>query len=270
MKLDEPIPQENSLPPIPFWLSLLIPMLLGCSSSIQELALPEVSHGRVDQRTFHDAVPQSPVQSFFEFSIDPHTLTVELTPLRHLADHCDTKGRPVAIDVTDAFASATFGCPNCIQIVGIAIGPTAESVELTFELSHPFPAADPGQPISNANRNDLFLNNVRLFLMTDGTATAFGVDRRRFDHYWWHFSDRPSRGFPDYRMQFVPSPPDVAADTFPFVVFETGDNFANPTGNFSSVNGWTENLENPSGFNVLGQGQSAQTTMGLDLSLGPR
>ncbi|MEO7992827.1 MAG: hypothetical protein ABI743_00380 [bacterium] len=187
----------------------------------------------------------------YDLAIDAATGEVQLTATRSGAALADA----YLLDLTSAFTTSQFGCPDCLQATGVDRSTVGADtiVAVTFNVRHPFPT-----PLATG-RKDLHINNVRLAILAAGSESFYG-----------DVNDAPVAG--DVSLVpnadgYVSLPPGfisasgVSNTLFPFVVFQTGDNLNTPTGNFSAANGWTDNILTPTGYNVFPMGGNADTTV---------
>lgn len=255
------------------WLATALTLAaLGCSGA----SAPVQPVNPLPQGTSPNA-PAAAVQAlaFYHVALDPAALTatVEQRPYRQAA----------ATDDLYQLSIDRFLGPDSFQVRRIQT--TGTTLDITYRLSHPFPAPEnPGGPPNGfSNRADLGIAGMTLFLLDVPGATG---------NVW--FSDviantgliTNADGY--FRPNdLLPSLPGVnVANTFPYLTFvdERGNgnrvdrpNGGDPTGNYGA-DGWTSAELGGAfgtgwtGYGVLHQGQSAESKVSLKLSqlgLGP-
>lgn len=155
------------------------------------------------------------------------------------------------VDVTAAF-SRTF-CRDCVRIERISRDGDGRPV-LTIAARHPFALGDPGQPPTAQNRRDLFLFNLRGIVAgskNDITVGGMTLPSRLLKDADGFFPHAELFGGP-------------ANTAYPYMVFNVDENLSG-TGNFDPSQGNFFDMDNPSGFNVLGQGQTGRADFTLDV-----
>jgi len=177
-----------------------------------------------------------------------------LTPARELAA---TPGiGSFDVDITDAL-TRTF-CRDCVTLKSIELDGNDRPV-ITIGIRHPFELGDPGNPITAQNRRDLFLFNVKGILRTsENSELVNGVtypDDVLISPDGYYFNQGLFDGG-------IPT-----QEAFPYMVFGV-DEFLTGTGNFNATTGQWDAMDAPTGFNVLGQGQSATAAYTFDVGSG--
>ncbi|MEO7993851.1 MAG: hypothetical protein ABI743_05590 [bacterium] len=235
-------------------LSLALMLILGCGHATSPVAAPNLPAEVAPVA----APPAGAAQlGVWDFAFDPVTGSLEMTPWRspQLAI-----GDNLASDLTEAFTSGLLGCGDCFRASNITVirGTLQDRVYLEFSVRHPFPA-----PTSPGMRADLHITNVRVALEIAGTRSFFGDLPGQPA-----VSTRPAL-WDEHDLYEAPGmvPVDGAIDLMGTSLFTTTD-VSNPTGNFSPTTGWQGQLDGPTGYNVLRQGASAVTSIGLRLAAG--
>ncbi|HYE77661.1 MAG TPA: hypothetical protein VEI97_06720, partial [bacterium] len=207
--------------------------------------------------------PQVPLPVLASQAVDHGMLPVGRYQVVVRGDRAEVTGARLAqapigqlfnVDVSDAFTH-TF-CNTCLETVGVRRN--GEFLDLTMQVRHPFDLANDALPPSASNRRDLWINNVKGILLTDGDQSYFGgavtLDPRTL-------------GNPDGFTSLLMQPTGFQANAFPYKVF--GAEGANLTrGNFDASVGWDLHRDDPTGFNVLANGQTGQATYRLRIQPG--
>lgn len=233
---------------------------LGCSGSSAtspadapsgSAAPPQIAPS-VDTMVSGDLRAGIATMGLYDYRLDTKSGEFTLTPGRAVA----AVGDAFALDLTSAFTTNAFGCANCLEITGIERA--GGDIGVSFRAKHPF-----GDTLTSG-RADLHVNNVRLVLLEQGSEPFFGQGQAPVEGRVDLVVN--ANGYTALPSTFVTPPAGLTSTLFPFVVFETGDNFATPTGNFSATTGWGGVLNVPTGYNVLAQGASAETTVSFNLA----
>lgn len=149
---------------------------------------------------------------------------------------------------------------SSLVLTNSAAGPDA-TTDYTFRFTHPFAMpADLNRPQTATKRVDLFINDVNIVLAISGADTFFAGAIKT------NIQAMPNAS--GYRMtgpMFNAAAIGVGGGTnvFPYRLF-TRASTTSPAGNFDATNGWLgSELLNPSGYDVIAQGQNAITTLRL-------
>lgn len=176
-----------------------------------------------------------------------------LTPAREVAA---TPGvGSFDVDITDAL-TRTF-CRDCVELKSIELDGNDRPV-ITVGIRHPFELGDPGNPITAQNRRDLFLFNVKGIILSDSNPASVNS------------VSLPTKVLNDpdgYYFNEGLFPTSTSMDAFPYMVFGVNESLVG-TGNFNATTGQFDAMDAPSGFNVLGQGQSAVAAFTFDVDAG--
>jgi len=188
------------------------------------------------------------------WTLDIAGTNATLTPARDLAA---TPGiGSFDVDITDALTRTL--CRDCVELKRIELDGNDRPV-ITIAIRHPFELGDPGNPITAQNRRDLFLFNVK------------GIIRASNDSEIVNGITLPTKvlndpdGYYFNEGLFADSP--LAQDAYPYLVFGV-DQFLTGTGNFNATTGQFDAMDAPTGFNVIGQGQSATAAFTFDVDTG--
>ena len=150
--------------------------ILGCSKSGNPLtptnAPVEISsYGSLPvgvSDTSPDGTPSGGMGALglFQLRIDPSTANAEMNSLRSsaLTDVLET------VDISNFLKLAP--CSNCVKIKSVALDSNGNIV-VSIGIKHPFPAGDPGKPITGRNRADLHVFNIEGIVISDLPGTAF-------------------------------------------------------------------------------------------------
>lgn len=163
-------------------------------------------------------------------------------------------GQHFNVDLTAAFTE-TF-CRDCLQVTGFEKIGTGVRVKL--QIRHPFPLADDEAPVSAMNRRDLWLSTVKGIVLLDGTSSWLDG----------HVTLNPNRlSNADGYTSLLEAPAGFTATAFPYKLF--GATPANlGIGSFDGTVGWSLNYDDPSGYLVLGNNQTATASYDIRLSPG--
>lgn len=232
-------------------------LIIGCQSG-SPTQPAQGSVNQVEAATYTPAASLLGVNSF-EGTLGAYSLTInglqaDLTPARSMAAVPGVGSYDV--DITDAL-TRTF-CQDCVKLEGIRVDGNGRPV-VTVRARHPFALGDPGLPITAQNRRDLFLFNVKGIVAADsGPLSIAGIDLP--GGILWE---------PDgyYLNEDLFTGTGVAQDIYPFMVFGVDEGVVG-TGNFNSTTGRFDAMDAPSGFNVLGQGQSGIAEFTFDIGPG--
>ncbi|HYE79074.1 MAG TPA: PKD domain-containing protein, partial [bacterium] len=180
--------------------------------------------------------------------------TAEVTPVRSAAA---TPGvGTFDVDVTDAFMRSF--CGGCVAVESVSINGNGRPV-VTVAATHPFELGDPALPPSAQNRRDLFIFNVRGVLAAEADPeTIAGVTVSE------DLLEDPDGYYPHQGLFPTGT---LTADAFPYMVFGV-DPPGTGTGNFDNATGQWTDMANPTGFNVLGQGETGTAQFTLDIDPG--
>lgn len=163
-------------------------------------------------------------------------------------------GQHFNVDLTAAFTE-TF-CRDCLQVTGFE--KIATGVRVKLQIRHPFPLGDDEAPVSAMNRRDLWLSTVKGIVLLDGTSSWLDGDVTLN-------ADRLSNA--DGYTRLLEAPAGFTATAFPYKLF--GATPANlGIGNFDGTVGWSLNYDDPSGYLVLGNDQTATASYDIRLSPG--
>lgn len=164
-----------------------------------------------------------------------------------------------------ALSIRPYMVPTSLTLTGSAAGPDS-TTDYGFRFTHPFAMpADLQRPHSATKRVDLFINDVNIVLAISGADTFFAGAIKT------NIQAMPNAS--GYRMTgplFNAAAIGVGGGTnvFPYRLL-TRASTSSPAGNFDASNGWRDaELLNPSGYDVIGQGQSATTTLRINNGIG--
>ncbi|MEO7995394.1 MAG: hypothetical protein ABI743_13435, partial [bacterium] len=154
-----------------------------------------------------------------------------------------TVGQHFNVDLSDALTD-TF-CHDCLQVTEVQRKPLG--LQLTLEVRHPFKLADDLAPPTALNRRDLWISTVKGILLADNSKPYFGgevdLDPDRLLN---------ADGF----TGVFQVPTGAESEAFPYRVFgASGANLT--TGNFDGSLGWSLNPNDPAGYLVLANDQTA-------------
>ncbi|HYE76774.1 MAG TPA: hypothetical protein VEI97_02200 [bacterium] len=153
--------------------------------------------------------------------------------------------------------------PAHLQLLGSAAGP-AGTTDYTFRFTHPFdlpPDLEP--PATAAKRLDLFIFDVNLAAVAEGTDRFFG------GAVTLNAGAMPNcTGLRSLSPLLDPATfGAVQATVFPYRLL-SNYSAANPRGNYNPVNAWGDHwLDPPSGYDVIPHGGQATATVRLSNSL---
>jgi len=236
-----------------FALSLLLASatMIGCQGGHHDPIAPETSASRVDSvpvgAVLSDgAGMMNGVLGLWSLDQDPKTQEAFLSPIRYGSDQGDLF----------ALSIRPFLKADSLQLTGVEPGPGGTNYNIRFK--HPFPMpADLDRPATAAKRADLFLFDVELLVLADGTDSFFAdtvttnLDIiRNADGYrrLGPMLDASTFGIDN-------------ADTFPYRVL-SNYNAADPNGNYSIVSGWNAStLLTATGYDVVPQGATIDSTL---------
>jgi PKD repeat protein len=164
----------------------------------------------------------------FNLTIDPQTVSAELTPLRDasLTDVLEV------VDITNFLTLAP--CVNCAKLNSISQD-TEGHLVLNIGIKHPFPAGDPLKPITGRNRGDLHVFNVEGQIISSTGSVSFpGLNKSIAD-----FTLVNADGYSSYLDSVLDNIYPTDATLHPYILHfddysEGNFNAANPMG-FESV-----------------------------------
>jgi|GEM_PF-5223372 len=227
------------------WLAAL--SMLACAQSHRSPTLPSVADEATPLAVF--VGPDVITGPLGRYRLQFDGETVEIVPGRSLAA---TPGQLFHVDLTEALTD-TF-CHNCLQVEGITR--IIDGIQVELSLRHPFALADDSQPPSAGNRRDLWVSTVKAVILNEGNVGHFGDTV---------FTDKPLLLNPDgYTTLLAPAIGDPNT-AHPYCVFgATGANLT--AGNFDATSGWGDNADDPQGFLVLANDQTATTSLQFRLA----
>ena len=102
----------------------------------------------------------------YDLRIDPTKVTAEITPLRKN----ESTDVLEVVDLTNFLRMSP--CTNCVKIKSVALD-SDEHIVVSIGIKHPFPAGDPGKPITGRNRADLHVFNVEGIVISNAAGISF-------------------------------------------------------------------------------------------------
>ncbi|MCG3151593.1 MAG: hypothetical protein GEEBNDBF_00870 [bacterium] len=211
-----------------------------------------------------------------DISLDLATGQAEILPVR-LAQAPPPVGQKFVVDLTGVM-TGDLGCPDCLKITGLRFDPQGR-VAVDLSLRHPIAAPNLSQGIGTAS---LHVNNVRGFVVSRvagpdgiiGTAddpdlyTPSGLNMSSpigFDEDLQSVIAGLLANADGYSRDITPLIAPGFDTLYPYIVFGADDGSIG-TGSFGP-DGWIgAELQNPSGYNVFGQGSTINGSLLLDLN----
>lgn len=250
--------QKNALWILPLFLFVIIS---GCSSGSP--IEPNIS---VQPDSFDDSFPlilsegdDSSISAgrglmgAFNLVVNTEALSAELVPIRTALKEGDSFLTKLSYYFT------AVPCKDCLRIESVAVN-AQNDVVLTFKTTHPFGIADPLQPPSSRNRDDLRVFDVKLLYVMEG-ETEFAASGITLNPGVVVNAD----GYSHIEDSLFDSTNDIDTNAYPYIILAEDSSVGNvdPTNDKGFAN-----LAIATGHNVLNQGQSYSDDMILHLPYG--
>jgi|GEM_PF-2096515 len=235
-------------------LSLLLPVfggLFGCQGGHRDPIAPESSASWIEEveigAVLNDGAGMlNGVLGLWSLDQHPKSGETFLTPIRYGAAQGDLF----------ALSIRPFLKADSLQLTGVVPGADGTSYNVRFTHAFPMPA-DLDRPASASKRADLFLFDVELLVLADGTDSFFAdtvttnLDIVRNPDGYRRLG--PLLDASQFGIE--------SADAFPYRVLQKY-NEADPDGNYSIVSGWNVNtLRVATGYDVVRQGGVVDTAI---------
>ena len=180
-----------------FFLTLVAAMIImGCSSSDPVNPTSDLANA--------ESISPIGLLGVYELTIDQDTLAVDMVAKRNMS----------AIGDSNLVSGLTFftisPCAGCFNLTDIGYDAVAGTLDLTYNLAHPFAMGDGGLPPNAGNRKDLNIFDTALVIVP--TAGATKVDFTGIGVYGGIVAN--AAGYTT-ELKNVPA---VADDAFPFVL----------------------------------------------------
>lgn len=189
----------------------------------------------------------------FSLHAELDSMKAELSPLRFTSNEGDS----FLTYILPYFISVP--CMDCLSISNVGLD-NQNHLVLTFRIKHPFEKADPAQPPTAKNRDDLRLFDVKLIVAAEGTTEFSRSDLIINPDVVYN-----AYGYTTLEDLIVDSTTDIDTNAFPYVIL--AEDMTEGNVDPSSATGFTD-LSMASGHNVLNQGQTYYSDMVLNFKFG--
>lgn len=244
------------------WLIILLILLsVGCSSGNPVGTEIKVVPDKTDE-FFPYFIPDNSnsgmmtgqgLLGVFDLHVDSAKLSAEITPSRNVS----SEGDSFITNLMPYFTSVP--CTTCLRVIDVSID-SENHVAIKFETTHPFGPADPAQPPTGKNRDDLRLFDVKLVVIAQGEA-EFPSSGMVLKSGYVANAD----GYAHIEDMIIDKGDDIPTNAYPYIILAEDPTEGNVDP--SSQTGFTD-LMNATGHNVLNQGKSYQDTLELNLPYG--